>query len=411
MKTDIKKIGECKRLLKIELPRNVVHEKFTEVYAEIKAKASIPGFRVGKAPQDLLERYYNKTAINEVTQRLISESLEMAIKDINLTPIGLPQIKDVKLEGKSAFSFKAEIEIRPQVKLKNYKNLKVKRKKVEVSNKDVQEALLHLQQMNAQLHPVTGRVAQKGDWLLCDCKSFKGDNQVEEKENVWIALEEAKNSKEFVEGLVGASTGETKTIKEKEIIYSIRIKEIKEKSLRALDDSFAQDVGKCKNLAELKELIRNDLIRRNEVRVKLDVKNQILEQLLKNNVFSCPSSLIENELKHLVNEAKLRLVYQGVDKEEIISQEERMKDELREEAERRVRLSFILDKIAREEEIYVSPKELENELKLIEEKTEQNINLQQKDLIDSLRFQLREEKTINFLLQEAKISEVNDYKP
>ncbi len=403
MKTNIKKIEECKRLLEVELPEDVVCEKFRQVYAELKAKAVIPGFRPGKVPQELLEKYYRKTAESEVSQRLILESYESALRETDLIPINSPQIKDVKLEEKNAFSFKAEIEIRPQVKLKGYKNLRIKKQKAEVSSQDVEEALLRLQQMNAQLRPVSGRAAKGEDWLLCDYKSFKGDKCVEEKENAWIALEEGRSAKELIEGLRGANIGEKRTIKEKEGTHSILVKEIKEKILPSLDDDFALTVGKCKNLAELKDLIRNDLVRRNEAKVKLDMKNQLSAQLLKNNAFSCPSSLIEEELGHMVNQAKLRLTYQGVEKEKILSEEEKIKESLRAEAERRVRFSFILDEIARQENISVSAEEAESALKSIEEKTGEKINPAKKDLMSNLRFQLREEKTVDFLLKEARI--------
>ena len=102
MKTNVKRIGECKRLLEVELPKDVVSKEFNKVYGELKKRAFVPGFRIGKAPQDLLEKYYSETAANKVTQRLISESLELAVREANLAPISLPQIRDVRLEGKSA---------------------------------------------------------------------------------------------------------------------------------------------------------------------------------------------------------------------------------------------------------------------------------------------------------------------
>jgi trigger factor len=222
-----------------------------------------------------------------------------------------------------------------------------------------------------------------------------------------VALEEGKTSKELIDGLVGANIGSTVTIKEKDVIHSIKVKEIKEKCLPTLDDNFAHSINRCKNLAELKELIYNDLVRHNEAKVKLDMKNQLLQQLLKDNKFSCPPSLVEEELEQLVNEAKLRQNLQRREEKKVFSQEEAMKEELKTEAENRVRLSFILDEIARQENICVSPKEIEDSLKSIEEKTAQKINSPEKDLIDRLRFQLREGKVIDFLLKEAKITEAN----
>lgn len=317
-------------MLEVELPSEMVSEKFKEVYAELSKKASIPGFRTGKVPQDLLEKHYGKTAKDEVTQRLILESCEKAVRESNLLPISSPRIKDVQLQGKNTFSFKAEIEIRPQVKLKTYKNLKIKRKKLEVSDKDIEEALLRLQQMRAQSSA--------------------------------------------------------------------------EKELPPLDDKFAQDVANCKNLAELKILIRNDIVRHNQAEEKADMRSQLSEQLLKNNTFNCPPSLIEEELRHMVNQAKVRLIYQGVEKGKVVAEEEKMKERLRPQAVNHVRLSFVLDEIARQEDISVSPKEVEGALKSIEGETGQKINSRKRGLIDNLRFQLREEKTINFLLKEAKVT-------
>ena len=156
MKSSIKKLKNCKHALEVSLPAEKVKEAFDVVYGDIGKYASVPGFRQGKAPRDLLELHYSKTAREEVLKKLIPETYEKILEEHKLDPIGYPDVTDVKLDIKEGFSYKASIETRPDINLKNYKGLKLKKKSTDVKEEDLVKNMEALREMHAQNVPKEG---------------------------------------------------------------------------------------------------------------------------------------------------------------------------------------------------------------------------------------------------------------
>ncbi len=149
MKSSVKKLKNCKHCFEISLPAEKVKEAFDEIYADIGKYASVPGFRQGKAPRDLLELHYSKTAKEEVLKKLIPETYEKILEEHKLDPVGYPDVTDVKLDIKEGFSYKASIETRPDISLKNYKGLKLKKKSTEVNEADMVKYIEYLREMHS----------------------------------------------------------------------------------------------------------------------------------------------------------------------------------------------------------------------------------------------------------------------
>jgi trigger factor len=153
MKSTVKKLKNCKKIFEVKIPPAKLKDEFDRVYEDIKKVASVPGYRVGKAPRDLLELHYAKTAKEEVIKNLIPESYSKILEEYKLQPLGYPAITDVKMDFKEGFSYIATIETKPEFSLKNYKGLKLKKKPVEVKDEDVNKNLETLREMNAQNVP------------------------------------------------------------------------------------------------------------------------------------------------------------------------------------------------------------------------------------------------------------------
>ena len=153
MKSSIKKHKNCKRVAEVKLAPERVKDEFERVYRDIQRVASVPGYRVGKAPRDLLELHYGKTAREEVIKNLIPETYRKLLEEHKLDPIGYPDISDVKLDLKDGFYYKASIETKPEFTLKSYKGLKIKKKSAEAKEEDVQKNLESLREMHAQRIP------------------------------------------------------------------------------------------------------------------------------------------------------------------------------------------------------------------------------------------------------------------
>ena len=273
MKIETKKIDACKREISIEIPKELVSQKFDEIYKEIGKKVQIKGFRPGKAPRDILESRHSDLAREEVLKDLIPSTYKQAIEKEKLDPVDLPEVSDVQFK-ENVISFKAKVEIRPEVKIKNYKSLRVKRKKTKVSGEDIDKSL----------------------------DSLKKSQGLDDK--------------------------------------------------AAIDDAFAKGLGHS-NLADLKENIKKQMEIIKDQQARQDVENQIIEQLLKNSSFELPESSVRKQLDYMVKDAKMRLSYQGMKKEDVEAKDKELREQLKEEAKKAVRIYFILDKIAQLENLEV----------------------------------------------------------
>lgn len=425
MKKNLQKLDHCQRVIEIEVSPEEIFSIEEEVYQDIQKEAVLPGFRKGKVPLELVKKFYQDTAEKETIRRSISEFLQKAIISENLSPLSTPQIYDVDWKRGNPLFFKARFEINPEFRLKAYTGIKVKKKKkTEVKEEEIEKVLDNLREKYAELVSVEGRPAREGDFILCDYKSVIEEKALENRENVWLSLDENINIEGFAEKLYGINIGETRKINlkipsevsdkkmaGKEVEIEVKLKEIKEKRLPELNDEFAKVVGNFNNLLELKEAIRKSLFSFKEMQLKKEIEAQILERLLEENRFSVPQSLLEkceeNHIKRLCEELRKK----GFDEKKIEEADKTIKKKAHEEAEREIRLFFILEKIAEKENINVTYEEVENHIKKLAEEWKRDFEKLKKDFMErnlweELRIRLKEEKVLELLLSNAQVEEI-----
>ena len=265
MKAKIRSVEECTSLLEIDVPSTDIEKAFDEVYAEMTKYANIPGFRVGKAPKELVRQHYGKSAKEEVLKRLVPEAYRSAVLEHNITPIGMPEISDVNFEGEGKLSFKAKVSTRPVFKLKNYKGIKVEKSPATVCDDDINKMLENLREANAKYVSVEDRPVQMGDYVVSDMDcSVNGKPVHKRRENLWLLLEKDSLVPGLAEKMVGMNKGDErdiettvpekypdKTVAGKFAKYHIKAKEIKKRELPELNDEFAKIFAKS-NMDELK---------------------------------------------------------------------------------------------------------------------------------------------------------------
>lgn len=349
MKSSIKKLKNCKHSFEVSMSPDKVKEVFDEVYADLGKYASVPGFRQGKAPRDLLELHYSKTAREEVLKKLIPQTYEEVLKEHGLEALGYPEVTDVKLDAKEGFSYKASIETRPEINLKNYKGLKLKKKSVEVKEEDIAKNLEYLRDAHSQNVPKEG---------------------TQEKEKVLPKLDD-----EFAKDL-GFENLE-------------KLKEAIRENLKAKgEDSCASD---------LEAQVINNLLDNMDFEVPETLVNSEKERLIKD------ASLRIKYIEALQKK-------ENPDKK--FSLEEKDKLELEENASkqavRQVRAFFILDKIAQAEKIYLKEEEMDAYIEGLAaqyKKTKDEIRsyLEKGHGMDELAVNMRNKLVMEFLLKEAKI--------
>ncbi|OGW75087.1 MAG: trigger factor [Omnitrophica bacterium RBG_13_46_9] len=424
MKTRIKNIEECTKLFQIEVPSDLVERTRNDVYQDIKKVAKVPGFRAGSVPQDLLEKRYSKDAENEILKRLIPEGYKKALQDHKVVPVGLPRISNVNFEAGKPLTFEAQVDIRPNTKLKNYKGIKVSKERISVSQQEIDEGLSRLRGIYAKYNDVA-RPIEKGDYAVCDVEAFIEDKPISKKnENMWVLVDKEASLLGMGEELVGLTKGQAKDIEaklpdnypEKKYAgklakFKIAVKEIKEKHLPLLDDAFAKNLNmNTENLDQLKKEIESQLFMRKEDALKTDMENQILDKLLSDNKISVPTGMVKQQKDVLMKRLEEEFSRQSLAKEEISKKIKELDSSLEKEACDKVRSYFILDDIAVKEKIEVSDKDINDRIKATALSTgysaeEVKKYYEKENLLDGLRENIKEGKVLEFLLKGADITE------
>ena len=424
MKVKSKDLGGSRRGFEIEVPADDIKKKYDEIYVEMEKYAEVPGYRIGKAPRYLIETHYKDKAGEEVKKRLIGEAVIKAVKDGAIDMIGMPSVTEIIFEEGKPLSFKAEVHVRPDVKLKNYKGLKAAKQKAQVATEDVDKVIEDLQERHSQLKDVEGRPAKADDWCLCDVEISVEGKPGERNENVWFPLNPKSTKPEFMSQLLGTVPGDTRTVKTimplnyprkeqagKEAVFIITVAQVKEKIVPAIDDEFAKDVGGFKSLLELRGNIREELTKAKEQEARFKMEEDLVGQLIKSSNFEVPLMMVDAEAEHLVKDAQDRLQYLGSKKEDIEKEEAAMKQKFRDEAARRVKSYFILDKVAELEKLVAAEEDIGKRVDLLAARAKKTTEdakkyLEDNNLMEDIKAEITQDKAMEFLIENAKIEEV-----
>ena len=423
MKFKAKSVEECSTLFEIEVSPQMIGRAFDEVYKDMAKVANIPGFRVGKAPVDMVKLHYAKDAKDEVLKRLIPEAYRQAVKEHNIDPVSLPDISDVSFEEDKPLSFKARVDTRPKFKLKEYKGIAIEKKKVVITDDDINKTLENLREVSAKYIAVEDRNVKADDYVVTDLECFSDGKPVHKKrESLWLTIDKDSFMTGLTEQMIGMKKGEErdidvtlpekypdKNLAGKKVRYHVLVKEIKERKLPNVDDEFAKDIGR-ENVADLKKEVAREMEERAKANAEVEVENALLKKLVDEHSFKVPQSFITRQLELMVSDAKRRLEEKGFKKEDLDKRDKEFVDKFKGDAERQVRLLFILDAVATAEKIDVADKDLAEAYKNIAAqagKTEAFVKdyYEREELVDNLCDKIREGKTVRFLLDNAKITE------
>lgn len=423
MKTKARSVEECTTLFEIEVPKETIDKAFEDIYVEIAKSANIPGFRAGKAPKELVKKHYSKEAKKEVMNQVIPDAYQKAVWEHKIEPIGYPEITDLIFEEGKMMTFKAKVDTRPKFQLKSYKGIQIDKKKSALSGEDINKALENLREYSAKYVAVEDRPVQLNDYVVSDLDCVvDGKSAHKKRENLWLYVDKESLMSGLTEKMIGMKKGEErdievalpekypdKTLAGKTAKYHVNVKDIKVRSLPSVDDEFAKDLGKD-NLEQLKKEIAEALEKKMTSDSEIAVENQLLDKLIDENSFAVPSNLIKKQAHLMAENAKAKLREKGFKKEEIDRKDDEFAGRFKDDAARRVRLMFILDRIATDEAIEADDKDLENAYKTISIQTGKNEKeikdyYEKEALKDNLLERVREEKTIEFLLKNADIKE------
>ena len=426
MKASVEEISSVKRKISVEIPGDEVVKEVDSFYKDLGKKAKIKGFRPGKVPRNILERYFKDYVKSEVIQKLIEESYPKALSETELQPVSPPAIDPGEFVGGKPFQYSAVFEIKPDIKLEGYAGLKLEGKKEEVKDEEVEERLKTLQNLHANLTTIPEvRPIQAGDYVIVDYEAYVEGKPLEGGKAVDFTVEVGSGQfiPTFEEKLIGLRLEEEKEIEVsfpadygyqkwagKTVSFRVKIKEIKTKILPSLDDEFAKDLGDS-SLEELKAKLREEIQKEKALALEQQLKNQAVDQLIERNPFEVPESLVEEQSKAMVSDTKLRLAAQGVALKNLGVSEEKLQGDYQAMAQKQVKVFLILEKIASQEGITVTDEEADGRLKEISEKMHQPFDsvkryYEKNNLLPEVKAGILRDKTLNFLLEKANVEYV-----
>ena len=426
MKASVEEISAIKRKISVEIPEDQVVKEVDSLYKDLGKKAKIKGFRPGKVPRNILERYFKDYVKAEAIQKLIEESYPKALSETELQPVSPPAIDPGEFEGGKPFQYSAVIEIKPDFKPEGYTGLKIEGKKEEVKDEEVEQRLKALQNLHANLNTISEvRPIQTGDYVIVDYEAKAEGKPLEGGKAIDFTVEVGSGQfiPTFEEKLIGLRLEEEKEIEVsfpadygyqkwagKTISFHVKIKEIKAKILPPLDDEFAKDLG-YSSLEELRAKLKGEVEKEKALALEQQLKDQLVNQLIEANPFEVPESLVEEQAKAMVSDTKLRLAAQGVVLKNLGVSEEKLQGDYQAMAQKQVKTFLILEKIASQEGIAVTDEEADNRLKEMSERMHQPFDTvkgyyEKNGLLPEVKAGILRDKTLNFLLEKANVQVV-----
>jgi trigger factor len=424
MQITIEDLSPVEKRVEFELPWSDVVPKLEKAYDSLRRGVKLPGFRPGKVPRALLEKMYKRQVEDEVARDLVEHSIGQAIRENQIQPVAPPTVEELEIKSGAPFKFTARVEVRSQVTPKDYSGLPLTRRPASVTDEAVAEALEGYRRRLTEFKPVEGRQQTSDtDLVLVEMSGRVGDHKLKKRQ---VAIDLENDAEGPLPGLpsrlrgkpIGgdpvavdytlAGEGLLPELSGKEVHLHVTIKEAREKKVPALDDEMAKDTGEAETLEGLRGKLRDRLLEVEERRIKGEMARALIKELVKRNEFAVAPALIERYAQLIVNRAKQQLMMAGIDIESI--DDAKMRQEVRSEAEEEARGAILVQAIAEREGITVSDADLQKRIAELAAARNENpkqlrAELEKDHRIHQIETQIREQKALDMLIAQAKITD------
>ena len=412
--------------LDIEVPAEDVERAYAAVSRAFAQKATMPGFRRGHVPEHLVQQRFSGEIREEVVERLLPAALSSAIREKNLSILGHPRVDKLEWNPPGPIRFSAHLDLKPAVDPGEYKEIPVEDVSVEPTEEEVDRVLERIRESHAEFHPIEGRRAAAGDYAVADIGGRfieilePGQNpRTFRDEKITLEVGHADSMPEINEALTGSAVGETRNFRKtfaddfpnedfkgKTVDYEVTLAALKEKRLPAVDDEFARAVAQAESAQALRDGVRANLRAEKESARRRKFRHDILGTILSRAEVPAPEVLVESEVEASLREYARYLAANGLDPKE--ADWEKIREDARPGAERRVREYLVLDAVARREDISITETELDAEIKRAAarrgvETSELRERLVKNDGLDALRDEMRLSRTLDLLISAARV--------
>ncbi len=426
MSLQVEKLEHNMAKLTIEVSAEEVEKALQAAYITERKKISMPGFRKGKVPRQMIEKMYGPEVFyDEAANHMISEAYGKAYDECELELVSQPKIDIVQLKKGEPFIFTAEVAVKPEVTLGEYKGLKVDKVSTRVTQKEVDEEIEKERERNARTVEVTDRAVQDKDQVLLDFEGFVDGEAFEggKGEKYPLTIGSGAFIPGFEEQLIGAEIGkemevnvtfpedyQAKELAGKAAVFKCTVQEIKVKELPELDDEFASDVSECETLDAYKAEVKKKIKERKEREGKEKKENQAVDAAIENAQMDIPEAMIELQTKQMADDFARRIMQQGLTVEQYYQftgmTEEKMMEEMKPQAEKRIKTRLVLEAIVAAENIEVSEERLEEELKKMAESYQMEVDKLKEFMGENEKKQMKEDIAVQeavTLIAEAAV--------
>jgi len=426
MNVKVEDLSSIRKRLSFEISADKVDSEISSAYRQIAKTAKVKGFRAGKIPQKVLEKYYEPQMQEKVFTRLINDSYFKALSEHQVAAIADPQITESgSLEKGQPFTYTAEVEIKPEVEAKDYTGLSLQKEKFVEEAGIVDKKLEELQSSRSELQVSSRKKAREGDFVVID---FQGSIDGElfdggSAEGHVLELGSGSFIPGFEEQVAGMKRGDVKDVEvtfpeaygSKELagkpaVFKVTLHEIKEKIHPEIDDEFAKGFG-VESLEELKQKLAENHAGQERSRIEADLKERLIAALIERNPLEVPEAMVEQQLEYMLNNVRNRMQAQGMSLEMLGMNEGSFRQMYRDNAVTQVQGSLLLEAVARQENVSVADDEIDGKLVQIAEMANAPLDAVKnyygrEEMRGQLLSQIVEEKVIELLLDKAKVKEV-----
>lgn len=434
MKTTVEQVGPCRKVVKVEVPADAVASEFGTVLAEFAKFARVPGFRAGKVPAAIVERRFAKDILEETRERLLPRYYKEAIQKENLKPVSVVDVTDIQIDKQLPMTFKVTLDVAPDFQIPSYAGIPVKSRAVEVKDGEVDKVIANIRERQARFEAVTGRPAGKGDVVeidytaVCEGKPMAEvapeNPELAAGKDFWVLV--GDDMPLFLPGmparLEGIEIGGERDVEiafpadyrvaavaGKQAMYKVTARGLRERHTPELDEAFLKSIGAA-SLDDLKGKIRENLLEAAKAGERSRQRDEVVQWLLAGtDLKDLPQTLVEEEARHIIQDVVQENMRRGVGKDEIEAHREDIFNRAAQSSADRVKLNYILERIADEKKIGIDEADVEARVAEMAGRyrmppQKMKAELEKRDALRAVRSNLRMEKTLDALLAEAEVT-------
>ncbi len=429
MEVKVENVSNVKKRLIVEIPNERVKEEIDKAFDDLKKKAVIKGFRVGKVPRSVLERYYKKDVYEDVAKTLVEDTFPKAIKEAELSVIETEELDSPPIDPTSNYKYEVLVQHLPEIPEIQFGGLKLKKTDYKVSDKEIEAQLEILSRHLAEYKPITDdRPVTYEDIVVIDAQGFKDGEPFEDapyRENSIVKIAPENEAGPFEKALIGMKIGEERTFDVKypedhpknelagqTITFTVRLREIQKEIIPALDDENIKKLGDYSSVEELKDKIRSQLQAEYDKRSFQELAEQVYEALIPSEL-DVPDALVEQELEGMHKDAMMYFARHGLSMESVGMDKESFNKTYRENAVKLVQRKLFLAKIIEQEKLKIKPEVIEAKYREIADHMGQPLetikSFYEKDpnARISLEHTILEKKALDLILDNAEIETVS----